>query len=335
MNRALRHSSAPGNPLTLIVGLVALTGFACSTKSPGSPPPSTETTSSGLVTTVGSGGGGGSTNAGGAGGSGGIAPGAICPPGEAWDVGAIVDEVSSPSGEIIASVTPDETSLAWVEPAAGTAIIHYVDRGDLSMPFGFPQDLIGASLDPIHGIALSQDGLRLVTVLAGGLGFVEYTRAYRGEPFAKPTSAPYQSINAIAAQQPGLTFADPVLSGNDGVFIYSQFAGITGPTVFESQRIGLEPWPVGVSLSGPLLTMVEGKRRRPTGLSADLRSLFYHDDVSGQLRVAFRSESTGQFTSAFDINAGISGQANNSCTRLYYTGQKDGKTRVWVTGLKP
>ncbi len=333
MNRALRPSSVLGNRLTLLVGLVGLTGFACSTKSPGTPPPgSTETTGSGLVTT---GGAGGSTNAGGADGSGGTAPGAICPPGDAWNTGAVVDEVSSPSGEIIASVTPDETSLAWVEPAAGAAIIHYVDRGDLSMAFGFPQDLAGADLDPIHGIALSQDGLRLVTVRAGGLGFVEYSRVYRGDPFIKPTSAPYQSINALAMQQPGLTFADPVLSANDEVFIYSQFAGITGPTLFESQRSGLDPWPVGASLTGKLLTMVDGKRRRPTGLSSDLRSLFYHDDVSGQLRVAFRTESTGQFTSAFDINAGISGQPNNSCTRLYYTGEKDGKTRVWVTGLKP
>ncbi len=337
MNRTLRQKeSAPGNPLTLIVGLVALTGFACSTKSPGLPPPDgTETTGSGLVTTVGSGGGGGTTNTGGGDGSGGTAPGALCPPGEAWNVGALVDEVSSPSGEMIASVTPDELSLAWVEPASGAAIIHYADRGDLSMPFGFAQELTGAALDPLHGIALSQDGLRLVTVRASGLGFVEYTRAYRGEPFDQPTFAPYQSINALAAQQAGLTFADPVLSGNDGVFLYSQFSGIVGPTLFESQRSGPDPWPVGTSLTGTLLTMKDGKRRRPTGLSADLRSLFYHDDISGQLRVAFRTASTGQFTSAFDINAGLSGQPNHSCTRLYYTGQKDGKSRVWMTGLKP
>jgi len=236
---------------------------------------------------------------------------------------------------MIASVTPDELSLAWVEPVAGGGIIHYVDRGALSMPFGFAQAITAVDLDPLQGIALSQDGLRLVMVRAKGLGFVEQTRAFRGDPFDKPSSAPYASINALAAQQAGLTFADPVLSGDDGVFIYSQFSGVAGPTLFESQRSGLDPWPVGAGLTGKLLTMADGKRRRPTGLSSDLRSLFYHDDVSGKLRVAFRAAKTGQFTAASDINAGITGQPNYSCTRLYYTGQEGGKAHVWVTGLKP
>jgi hypothetical protein len=320
--------------LTLVMGLVGLTGFACSTEStlPGAPG-AAGTTGSGVVITTGT--GGDTSSGGGSPGVGGGASGALCPPGDAWNVGAIVDELTSPSGEMIATVTPDELSLAWVEPVAGGGIIHYVDRGDLSMPFGFAQAIAALDLDPLHGIALSQDGLRLVMVRANGLGFVEQTRAYRGDPFGKPTSAPYDGINALAAQQPGFTFADPVLSGNDGVFIYSRFSSVAGPTLFESQRSGLEPWPVGAALTGPLLTMDGGKRRRPTGLSSDLRSLFYHDDASGTLRVAFRGASTGQFTEASDINAGITGQPNHSCTRLYYTGQGSGKAQVWVTGLKP
>jgi hypothetical protein len=339
----------PGSraPFPLVIGLVTgLSGLCCSPPAalPGAPRPTSATSSGAGESSGGSGGGsglGGSTGGssadggGGAGaGAGGSSVAAPCPAGDAWGVGASVSATTSLDGAAMVAVTPDELSLAWVEPIPGGAKIQIADRADVASPFTATQSLADADLDPALGIALSPDGLRLITLRSSGFGFVEYTRNERGLPLEQPSSAPFAQINALAGATPDLVFADPVIAASDGAFLYSGFSSSPGPTVFESRRADLGAWPVGSALEGDLLARSGGERCRPTGLSADQLSLFYRDAATTHLRVASRTAVASAFVTATDLNAGTSAQPNAACSRLYYTATQDGTTGVWVTGVK-
>jgi hypothetical protein len=345
LDRRSRALRAPLPWLLLLVTGVA--GLCCSpaAKLPGAPRPISASSGAGGAPGDGSGGdpalGGSSSVSSGVDGgddastgAGGAIVAPPCPPGDAWGVGAIVSAATSLEGASTAAITPDELSLAWVEPIPGGSMIQITDRANVASTFATAQSIVDSDLDPSLGIALSPDGLRLVTLRSNGFGFVEYTRKERSQPLGQPSSEPFAQINALAGLTPDLVFADPVLSADDGAFLYSRFSSDPGSTIVESRRADLGAWPVGSAIKGDMLARSGGERCRPTGLSADQLSLFYRDATTGHLRVASRAAVASAFSVAADVNAGTGAQPNASCSRLYYTATQSGTTGVWVSGVK-
>ena len=65
----------------------------------------------------------------------------------------------------------------------------------------------------------------------------------------------------------------------------------------------------------------DGKRRRPTGISSDGRTLFYFDEVTSLERAAWRDGPTSAFGLFKDIGAFAEAVPNLRCDTLYYQGQ--------------
>jgi len=316
-------------------GLVLTPTSATGAGGAGGQPPGSSSVG-GTTTSGGEGGSGG--GAGGQGGSGQGATGGappLCATAAAWAAGAVIAAASSPGGALLVALTPDERTLAWVEPLAVGGVVHYLDRADATAPFTDALEIVDGELDPTRGVALGPDGLRLVAVRADGAGFVELLRPTRADPFGEPSSLAFDEINALATLTEGLQFADPVLSPDGGTFLYSQFGSGAVPTVFESTRGALEQWPVGATVAGAMLQSVGGQRRRPTGVSADLRTLFYQDEVSGLLGAAFRAGPLQGFGFAKPLMAGRSAQVNAACDALYATARQGATFAVWVAAAGP
>ena len=287
----------------------------------------------GAAGTGGAGATGGTGGVGGAGGTGSAS--ALCATTAQWGPGTILALAAGPGGAVRVAVTPDERTMAWVEPLATGGVVHHVDRADPSSPFSATQDLSEAGIDPTRGIALGPGGLSLVAVRADGSGFVEYSRPTRADAFSQPSSVAFDLVNALSALVDGLAFADPVLSADGGTFLYSQLGTGALPTILESARGDAEQWPVGVTVNGAMLGSVDGKYRRPTGISADLRTLFFYDEVAEHLEAAFRAAPLDPFTVGRTLMAGRSAQPGAACSRLYYTAQQSATLGVWVAGAEP
>lgn len=63
---------------------------------------------------------------------------------------------------------------------------------------------------------------------------------------------------------------------------------------------------------------------RPTGVSKDLRTLFFWDDVRGVERAAFRAGPGCGFTTVVDLGPLPGAQPNDECTALYFADPQNG-----------
>ena len=116
---------------------------------------------------------------------------------------------------------------------------------------------------------------------------------------------------------------DPVF-GPDGVsFYYSRYpvgGGGSIATAFESSRSADGSWADGTPLNGSAVdTTPAGQRRRPTGMSADARTLFCWDEATGAETMAWRATPTEAFTTEASIGARLGAQPNAACTAIYYS----------------
>jgi hypothetical protein len=234
-----------------------------------------------------------------------------------------VPNVSTAQADRFGSITPDELTIAWMN-TAGTVL--YADRAVATDPFGAPKTLTGTIA--LDRVALSADGLTVILVRSDRKILAQATRSARGAAFGTTLdTAPFAGLDPLSSgvedggDAGGGSFADPVLS-SDGKFLYYSVLGGSSTTVAESYRSGNNPWAKGRILTTAEFTGSGNKLRRPTGLSADDRTLFYWDEVDGVEKMAFRDDAIlapfNKYTQFVNVGAYSGAQPTASCQRIYY-----------------
>src|SRR5580692_8025285 len=245
-------------------------------------------------------------------------PPPICPTDVEWADGTAL--AISTGADDFGSITPDELTLVWTSGGdGGGATVSAAERASPSAPFGTPEvvPLTAGSFIP-GPVSVSPDGLRLV-FQASDTTFFVLSRASRGSAFsATPTTSEFAIINAEIMGELIVDLGDPVIGSSDETFYYSRYPASGGQsvvTVFEADRSGSAAWGDGTAVNGAAIEENgAGRRRRPTGVSADGRTLFYWDDASGVEMMAWRPTPTGAFASGISIGARAGAQPNADCT---------------------
>jgi hypothetical protein len=254
-------------------------------------------------------------------------PAALCSTTALWG-GSSALAISTGADDFLGSLTPDELSLAFTTNANGAVLIEYADRASSADPFGTPKTLSGAFAQ--DRAALSPDGRVLVLVNDDRRGFTQYSRAARGTDFGNPGAGPL-SAYAPAQLPPGHALADPLLAADDKTFIYSEYGSDVVDTIHQSKRLfGGDPWSAGSPLVAAELQALGPERRRPTGLSADGRTLFFWDDQAAQERAGFFPPDSNRLASVVDLGQLRGAQPNAACTRLYYSGPGQSSLELMV-----
>jgi hypothetical protein len=275
-------------------------------------------------------------------------PAAACGQTGAWGAGVVA--VSTAADDILDAVTSDELSIAWTSGAGSTQAVLYADRASSADAFAAPQSLPAGQFTADR-VALSPDGLRLTVVNADGRGFSELTRTSRALPaaaFGSAGTGAYSNLDAAGALSAGQLYGDPVLSADDTVFYYSVYAaggadagqggadaGQTA-TIYRSERLlSTDTWPVGFAVANsPDLAAQGTLRRRPTAVSADRRTLFFWDEISGTERALWADESTGAFDMLVDLGDRSMAAPNAACTHLYYSAPGASSIDIFVASFQ-
>ena len=240
----------------------------------------------------------------------------LCNAHAAWAAPSSVADVSSPASETLLSITPDELDLAFLRDGA----LHVAHRATPSAAFSVGAAIVlpsgwSASL----GASLSSDGKRLIVVSTPDqtkLG--ELSRATRDAAFAGAVDETAFVVVNQSAIYAGKRYASPVVSTGDGqLFVNSAFANGSSTVVVSTSNDGV--WAAPKSLAGQLLNGASGARRLPTGVSADLRTLFYFNEQTSLEEARFRDSALAS-SPLYDImSLGTRRGAipNSACNRLY------------------
>lgn len=235
---------------------------------------------------------------------------ALCDPAGAW--GMTTDLPLMDGASQLVSITPDELTIVWVGIVEMYETFFIADRTATDVNFGAGQPLEFASY-----LALSPDGLRLVTITGTG-EFLELVRPARGEAFATAVEGTFSTLDAHARTN-GLTFQGAVISPDDRTLYYLESDGTNDQPLRISTRTGTGPWPVGTTISACEFQTHQGVMRVPTGVSADGLTLYFLDFQRGIARAAWREVAGGPFVWFTDLGTRGRPQPNATCSRLYFT----------------
>lgn len=284
---------------------------------------------------------GGAATAGTSGSLGGAGPDPIPPVGEppqcrhsATHVKPVLIAVSGAGNDLLQAITPNELSLVWKR--GNTYFV--ADRTKPEDAFGPAQQVTGSA--NYSAVSLSSDGLTLIAVTQD-LSVVEMTRT-AGGAFSDPSpdAGDFQQFNQTISTIPSASqvLTDAVISAEETSFFFSHYLSTsTGSyaTVHESHRSGGE-WSFTGAALGKVLNASDDKRRVPTGVSADLLTLFYRDEVNGDFRAAWRVNQDVEFdySEALDLGAGVQAAApNEHCSRIYFSAQGASDLDLFVTDI--
>lgn len=247
--------------------------------------------------------------------------------------------ISAPGDDLLQAVTHSGNTIAWKNGdtfyVADRDLDYVLKPGERGLPFDSPMPVTGSAA--YTSVALSPDGLTLIA-LRSDLTVVELERS-AGEAFddASPGAGDFSDFNATLGTIPtaNQVLRDAVMSADGESFFFSHFAdGQSGShgTVYESRRSG-GAWQYGSSNLGDLLVAEAEARRVPTGVSGDLLTLFYRDEVEGDFRAAWRVNSTVPFmhTEAIPLGeATVAAAPNGACTTLHYSAQGENDLDLFV-----
>lgn len=221
-------------------------------------------------------------------------------------------------GERLAAITWDERTMVWTTTETGAVVVHYADRVDRDAPFtdvrALPTEL---GPFPEDKVALSADGLKMIFTSEDHTTISEIKRTARSEAFDVATIDRKPYARLVGG---GKRVGDLVLSRDGKWLFYSELDRTSGASIFLSIALGDGTWDAPNPIDTPRLTIEAGFRRRPTGLSADARSLFFFDEVSEVTFVAFRAPDTLLFTEFYGFApTGRGAMPSESCDRVYLT----------------
>ena len=236
--------------------------------------------------------------------------GALCDPTSTW--GMTTDLPLMDGASQLVSITPDELTIVWVGIADMLETTYFADRATTGVDFG-----AGQTLEFETYVALSPDGLRLVTISDAG-ELMERVRPARGEAFAAAAEGAFSTLDEHARTN-SLTFQGAVISPDDRELYYLESDGMDDQPLRISQRTGTGPWPVGTAISACEFQTVQGVLRVPTGVSADGLTLYFNDFVRGISRAAWREVADGPFVWFSDVGTRGRPQPNATCSRLYFS----------------
>jgi hypothetical protein len=241
-----------------------------------------------------------------------------------------IPNVSTADSDLLGTVTSDGLSIAWVVASGGSAgTVRYADRTSTAQPFGATKTLAGTFA--VDRVALSADGLTMIVVMPGNGAFGQLKRGARGDAFAgTPDTAPFLTLvgmNPEIDSGSGVRIGDPVLADDGQTLFFSQYNTTIDDTVAVSQFNGMS-WAPPLILVDPMFRSQAGKRRRPTGLSADGKTLFFWDEVAGVEQATWRKTAQGgdfAFGTPLSLGARPGAQASGGdCGRLYFSAAGDG-----------
>jgi len=237
---------------------------------------------------------------------------AQCSPTAQWEAPVAV---YSSGGGGFASVTPDELHLAFYEAGGtgdgGTGIVRVADRATASEPFGAGRPLAG----PVDGlgVGISADGLLLVATKNGSATL--FSRATGTDPFGLPSTESFQFgkedqyFRAPVFLQSG-SFLLTRLQASPGALAYTQIDKV-GAVYQQGEVLIPHADLLNTSNGGDLVP-------RPTGMSKDLRTLFFYDEAKKVERAAFRAGPGCAYTTVVDLGDRPGAQPNADCSALYY-----------------
>ncbi|HRG95954.1 MAG TPA: hypothetical protein PLR99_06890, partial [Polyangiaceae bacterium] len=232
----------------------------------------------------------------------------VCPPGATWSDPQPVLPPGVGVGEAFGALSLDELHLLTFTAADGGAAEPRVwDRASatepfaLSTPLGFPYD--------VDGLGLSPDGLRVVGTV-GGLPRLQ-VRAAVGGAFGAPTTGEFRF------DLEGDRLRAPVL-GPSGTLWFGRVAPSAGTPAIALMVLSGGLYQRGHLVDGTDLQARDGRTLAPTGVSSDLRVLFYYDETARLARVAIRPAPGCVFTSFADLGPRPNAQPNGACTALTY-----------------
>ncbi|MEI9937106.1 MAG: hypothetical protein WDO69_07760 [Pseudomonadota bacterium] len=259
------------------------------------------------------------------GGSGGMPPAVApaCDQMASWSAAASVSSVSAGANEMLLALTPDELDLAFVRDGA----LYVAHRSSINAGFSSGSALaIPAGWSATHGAALSADGRRLLLVSDPDqkkLG--EWTRPSRETAFSGAIDESAFSAVNHDSDFTGKVYASPTVSARDDqLFFNSSFANASS-TIVVSSRTGTESWSAPRALSGGIFDGTEGKRRLPTGISADGLTLFYFNEESAEEEARWRATSSvsSPLYDMLSLGARRGAAPNLACNRLYSASNGD------------
>ncbi|HEX2876124.1 MAG TPA: hypothetical protein VHP33_32960 [Polyangiaceae bacterium] len=252
----------------------------------------------------------------------------VCSTAQAWANGADALELGAGRAPSFVAITPDELTVVWSEVDSSLHTYLLADRATSSEVFGEAQELTLTGV-----VGLSPDGLRVTLANTGRLA--EAVREERGQSFGEAEPGAYAALNADAdAKQ--LSLDDAVISPDEKTLYYTAWSSEKYSTypLLVSTRTGGEAWPVGVALQSCELKAYGARGPRPTAISSDGLTLFFHDAARATARAAFRSSSSGVFSWFTDLPGRLGAQPNAACDTLYYSPISDA-LRVLAAARKP
>ena len=232
----------------------------------------------------------------------------VCPPGAAWSEPLPVFAVGVGAGEAFGALSHDELHLLTFTAADGGAAAPRVwDRATASEPFALSTPL--GFLYDADGLGLSPDGLRVIGTVSGFPRL--QIRGAVGAAFAAPTTAEFRF------DLEGDRLRAPVL-GTAGTLWFGRVAPGVGTPALALMALAGGFYERGPLVEGTDLQARDGRTLAPTGVSGDLRVLFYYDEMARLARAAYRPAPGCPFTSFADLGARPSLQPNAACTALTY-----------------
>ena len=241
--------------------------------------------------------------------------------------------LSGAGNDLLQAITPDELTIAWKNGND----FYVADRATTSDDFGASQQVTGGS--QFTAVSLSADGLTLIGVTK--LLSVLEVKRQPASAFDAASASPgnFQQFDTALSMVPSSNQAmsDAIVSPDETSFFFSYYVHYQGdpggyPTINESHRSG-DAWTFGSVPLGEVLDASDDKRRIPTGVSSDLLTLFYRDEVKGDFRAAWRVNRQVKFdySEVVNLGQGITAVAPSvDCSKLYYSGPGTNDLDVFV-----
>lgn len=243
-----------------------------------------------------------------------------CVQGHTW---AAAGEQAAGSIVRFGGVTPTELNLVWTR-ANGDPVA--ADRRNATSAFTALAVLLPAP--PAGGRpALDSTGTLVLSIDSTGL----YPRIWQrsnAQPatlwqLSTAATTPFDAI-VHAVGQSISTWSEPAFGASGDRLFYVVTQGL--PSIYESSWDSqAQAWTAGVQLPNPDFTGTgPTSRRRPTGASADDRTLFFYDEVSGVERAAWRQSPAAPFDHFEDLPTVPEAAPNLDCSSLYFVGSSPG-----------
>jgi len=240
---------------------------------------------------------------------------ASCDPSKIWSAGASLPLTTSAA--TFGAIDGSETTVAWI--TTSDDVVHYADRDDATSPWGADQT-IASGFAPGERVAVQNNGLALYAIGADHRSIVSFERAQIGDAFSVGAGAALANVNdEIAALPNGTTVSDVVLSPSSTLLVLRWVGGSSAGLRIARRVMLTDTWPTTSAFAVQSETaVVNGKARRPTGISVDGRALFYWDETTSSETVGFfawDATTMSQFTS---LGSRADAQVNTDCSALYY-----------------